>query len=137
MSTRCSISFYTTYEDAKDSVQLDAKLYKHWDGYPVNVIPLFREFRETMEEKFTNAGSLTHLFNAGHELAAQFIRMFKPEFGDLHPITEEPDDVNFRYELYTTYVSSFNSNPIKVPWRLKIIGPHMADDILLASQEKT
>lgn len=60
MSTRCLINFSNDLEETKEGITI----YKHWDGYPDNVLPLLKDFlkRNTREDiDYKSAGFLRYI----------------------------------------------------------------------------
>ena len=121
MSTRCNIDFYTAYSTGKKKgkPELVARIYKHFDGYPEEMVPLFKKFRKKMLTKYGDeneeAHGYGHMINNGEEIAAEFIKMFKPDYGDISVCISLHKDIEYLYELYSNY--GFNSVD---NWKLKI-----------------
>ena len=112
--TSCNLDFYTSFTSSKKP-ELLARLYKHSDGSPNAMISLLKKFYILMDVKFSSkkADGYGHMFNNGEELAAEFIRLYKPEHGGIAPSMKLVGQ--YLYEIYTRY----DDNEPKI-WSIKV-----------------
>jgi hypothetical protein len=73
MSTRCQIEFY----DVSESEQGEpvARIYKHSDGYPSNILPMLKELEKVLGKDLGIYGTRT---NDPEWAAAEFISRYRP-----------------------------------------------------------
>lgn len=84
MSTRCQIEFYDG-ERPGELGEPDARVYKHSDGYPRNILPMLHELERELQKPDEMYGQRTH---DPEYAAADFVTRYRLPHGT--PVDKSP-----------------------------------------------
>lgn len=110
MATRSSQHFGETYGG---TFRAEAMVYKHWDGYPENMLPLFEQFFTAVKEQcggdtrfndptYLAAKWVVFLADDGRALSGELQGERQPpmRFLGVGVITEDPGDIEYTYRVH-------------------------------------
>ena len=90
MSTRCQIEFYDAPQNGAELGEPAARLYKHSDGYPSNILVMLKQLEDILKVNIPSFGPRT---DDPEWAAAEFITQFRVKSN-----ARKLDTDNWRYE---------------------------------------